>query len=134
GDGFIGVAPEAENIEIFDREGGSGKPRVGQVHVCFAETRDAGIKTAHELWANVAMEGELSQELPMPGHYAQTAGMVEPEDVDEVVACGPDADRHLEMIKRFEDAGYTHISVHQIGPDQEGFLDFYKREILPQFS
>jgi hypothetical protein len=49
-------------------------------------------------------------------------------------ACGPDADRHLEMINRFEDAGYTHIYVHQIGDDQEGFLDFYKREILPQFS
>ena len=70
----------------------------------------------------------------MPGHFAQAADMVSPEDVDEVVACGPDADRHLEMIKRFEDASYTHIYVHQIGPDQEGFLDFYKREILPSFS
>jgi Cu/Ag efflux pump CusA len=47
---------------------------------------------------------------------------------------GPDADRHMEMIKRFEDAGYTHTYVHQIGPDQQGFLDFYKREILPNFS
>src|SRR4051794_14102573 len=134
GDGFIGVAPQAENIETFESEGGKGKPKVGQVHVCFAESRDAGIKMAHELWPNVAMEGELSQELPMPGHFAQTAGMVDPEDVDEVVACGPDAERHLEMIKRFDDAGYTHIYVHQIGPDQQGFLDFYKREILPQFA
>ena len=24
--------------------------------------------------------------------------------------------------------------VHQIGPDQQGFLDFYKREVLPQFT
>lgn len=49
-----------------------------------------------------------------------------------MVACGPDPDRHLEILKRFEDAGYTHLYVHQIRPDQEGFLDFYKREILPQ--
>jgi hypothetical protein len=40
----------------------------------------------------------------------------------------------MEMVKRFEDAGYTHIYVHQIGPDQQGFFDFYKREILPSFS
>ena len=70
----------------------------------------------------------------MPGHFSQLADMVSPGDVDELVACGPDPGRHLEMIKRFEDAGYTHIYVHQIGPDQQGFLDFYQREILPQFA
>ena len=28
------------------------------------------------------------------------------------------------------DAGYDHVYIHQVGPDQEGFLDFYSREIL----
>jgi len=23
--------------------------------------------------------------------------------------------------------------VHQVGPDQEGFFDFYEREVLPSF-
>jgi coenzyme F420-dependent glucose-6-phosphate dehydrogenase len=134
GDGFIGVAPVKDNITVFEEEGGRGKPKVGQVHVCWAESRDAGVETAHRLWPNVAIKGELSQELPMPGHFKQAAGMVTPEDVDEVVACGPDPGRHMEMIKRFESAGYTHLYVHQIGPDQQGFLDFYKRELLPQFG
>jgi G6PDH family F420-dependent oxidoreductase len=134
GDGFIGVAPEADNIKTFEGEGGKGKPKVGQVHACWAESREDAVKTAHELWPNVAMEGELSQELPMPGHFAQTAGMVSEDDVDEVVACGPDPERHLEMIRRFEDAGYDHVYVHQIGPDQEGFFRFYEREVLPKFS
>ena len=134
GDGFVGVAPEKENLEVFEREGGGGKPKVGQVHVCWGESRDAALKTAHELWPNVAITGEAGQELPMPGHFAQLAAMVSPEDVDELVACGPDADRHLETVNRFADAGYTHVYVHQIGDDQAGFLDFYKREILPQFG
>jgi G6PDH family F420-dependent oxidoreductase len=134
GDGFIGVAPDAGNIETFDKAGGQGKPKVGQVHVCWADSREAGVKTAHELWPNIGLEGEMSQELPMPGHYAQAANLVEPDMVDELVACGPDPERHLEMIKRFEDAGYTHVYVHQIGPDQEGFFRFYEREILPKFS
>jgi G6PDH family F420-dependent oxidoreductase len=134
GDGFVGAAPTSGTLDVFDDEGGRGKPKVGQVHACWAESRDAGIKTAHELWPNVAIKGELAQELPMPGHFRQAAGMITPEDIDEVVACGPHPDRHMEMIKRFEDAGYTHIYVHQIGPDQEGFFDFYKREILPNFS
>jgi coenzyme F420-dependent glucose-6-phosphate dehydrogenase len=134
GDGLIGVAPVKDTVQIFDEEGGKGKPKVAQVNVCWAESRDKGIETAHGLWPNVAIKGELPQQLPMPGHFAQAAEMVSPDDVDEVVACGPDADRHMEMIRRFEHAGYTHVYIHQIGPDQEGFFDFYKREILPHFS
>jgi hypothetical protein len=30
-------------------------------------------------------------------------------------------------------AGYDHVYVHQIGPDQERFFRFYSREILPRF-
>ena len=38
-----------------------------------------------------------------------------------------------EMIREAERTGYTHVCVHQVGPDQEGFLDFYEREVLPRF-
>jgi coenzyme F420-dependent glucose-6-phosphate dehydrogenase len=34
--------------------------------------------------------------------------------VAEIVACGPDPERHLEMIGRFNDAGFDHLYVHQI--------------------
>jgi hypothetical protein len=30
------------------------------------------------------------------------------------------------------EAGYTHIWVHQIGPDQVGFFQFYAHEVLPK--
>jgi hypothetical protein len=46
------------------------------------------------------------------------------------VVCGPDADAHRAAIDEFAEAGYDHVYVHQVGPDQEGFLDFYAREIL----
>jgi len=56
--------------------------------------------------------------------------MVTREDMAEVIAYGPDPERHREQIKKFEDAGYDHVFVHQIGPEQEGFLRFYESEIL----
>ena len=31
-------------------------------------------------------------------------------------------------------AGYDHVYVHQVGPEQEGMLRFYEREILPHFA
>lgn len=59
--------------------------------------------------------------------------MVDEEDVVELVACGPDPDTHIEMIERYTDAGFDHVYVHQVGPNQADFFDFYEREILPSF-
>ena len=31
-----------------------------------------------------------------------------------------------------EGVGYTHVYLHQIGPDQEGFFRFWQDELEPQ--
>jgi len=34
----------------------------------------------------------------------------------------------------YAEAGFDHVCIHQVGPDQEGFLRFYAREVLPQLG
>jgi G6PDH family F420-dependent oxidoreductase len=128
------VAPESATIEKFDEAGGSGKPRVAELHVCFGDDEAKMRKVAYEWWPNIAIQGELGQELPAPAHFEQAAEMVSEDDVAKTVACGPDPEAHLEVINKFVDAGYEQLVVHQIGPDQEAFFDFYAREILPSFA
>ncbi len=132
GDAYVGVAPDKEIVGEFESAGGKDKPRYGQVHVCWASSEEEARTTAHKLWPNAGMEGPLSQELALPEHYEAAAEMVTEEDVAESVVCGPDPERHLEQIHKYADAGFDHVYVHQIGPDQAGFIDFYKREILPK--
>ena len=43
------------------------------------------------------------------------------------------AARHVEKIQAYAKAGYDHVYVHQVGPDQEGFFRFYQQEVLPKF-
>ena len=50
------------------------------------------------------------------------------------LTCSPDPEAHLEAINLYAGAGYDHVYVHQIGPDQEGFFRFYEREVLPKLS
>ena len=133
-DGFIGVAPQAELIERFEQAGGAGKPKYGQVHVCWAESEEEAKRTAFEVWPNAAIKGELTQELPNPEHFEQAAQMVTPDDVAEAVPCGPNPEPIVEMIRQYAEAGYEHVYVHQIGRDQEGFLRFAERELLPAFA
>src|SRR5919109_5236821 len=132
GDALISVSPDEDLREAFEAAGGKGKPCYGQLHVCYAETEDEGRQTARELWPNAAMGGPLGQELAITSHYEAVAQLVTEADVGEEVVCGPDADRHLDAIREYDDAGFTHVFVHQIGPEQEAFLRFYADEILPR--
>lgn len=134
GDGLISLAPDGDVIKTFDRAGGSGKPRYGEVTVCWGPDRDTCLKNAVSWWPIPGMGGELSQELPLPRHFEQAAESVTPADLEDKIAAGPDPDEHIAMIERFIDAGYDHIWIHQIGPDQDGFFDFYSKEILPRLS
>jgi coenzyme F420-dependent glucose-6-phosphate dehydrogenase len=130
GDGFIGTAPDEELISEFEAAGGADKSRIGQLTVCWANDEETAIQTALEWWPNAAAPGELGQELALPRHFEQVAKLVSEEDIAAKVVCSPDPAAHQAAIQEFADAGYDHVYVHQVGPDQEGFLDFYAREIL----
>jgi G6PDH family F420-dependent oxidoreductase len=132
GDGLINVAPASEIVDCFTAAGGSGKPRFAQLTVCWAQDEAAARRTAYEYWPNAGIKGELSQELPTPAYFEQAAQMVCEEDVTQTVVCGPDPERHVTEVKKFAEAGYDHVYIHQIGPDQEGFLQFYAREVMPK--
>jgi coenzyme F420-dependent glucose-6-phosphate dehydrogenase len=132
GDAFITTSPDEELRGEFERAGGQGKPCYGQLDVCYAESEQQARKTAHEVWPNSAMGGPLGQELAITSHYEAVAELVSEDDVAEAVTCGPDPERHLEAIREYEQAGFTHVFVHQIGPEQEAFLRFYAEKVLPE--
>jgi G6PDH family F420-dependent oxidoreductase len=133
GDGLCSTTPQQEIVEHFNAAGGTGKPHYGQLTVCWAQDEASARRTAYEYWPNAGLKGELSQELPTPAHFEQAAKMVREDDVAEVIVCGPDPARHIDRIQKYAAAGYDHIYVHQVGPDQEGFFQFYKKEVLPKF-
>jgi G6PDH family F420-dependent oxidoreductase len=132
GDGLIGVGPDAESIETFRDAGGEGQPRYGQLHVCYHEDEGQARRIAHEVWPNTSIPGELGQELPLPRHFEQAAQMVSEDDVAKSVVCGPDPDAYLEQIGAYVDAGFDHVFLHQIGPDQDGFLKYFSEQVLPK--
>ena len=134
GDGLVGTAPERELLDAFDEAGGADKPRFGQLTVCWAESEKEARRTAFEVWPTAALKGPLPQELALPSHFEAASAMVTEDDVANAVVCGPDPERHAEAIDAFYDAGYDHVYIHQVGPDQEGFFRFAERELLPRYA
>jgi coenzyme F420-dependent glucose-6-phosphate dehydrogenase len=134
GDGLVGVAPDRDMIETFEEAGGRDKPRYGQLHACWARSEEEARRTALEWWPNTSIPGELGVELPLPRHFEQAAELVTEEQVGQAIPHGPDPEPYVEAIREYEKAGFDHVYVHQIGPDQDGFLRFFEQDVLPKFG
>jgi len=134
GDGFFGLVPDSEVIEQFEHAGGEGKPKFGQIHVCWADEEDEAKSTALEWWPNAVAGGNLNWELPLPSLFEDATDWADEDAVADSVVCGPDPERYVEATAEFADAGYDHIYFHQVGPDQGGFFDFFERELTPRLA
>jgi len=132
GDGLISTAPNGELIETFESAGGRGKQKLGMIHVAYDEDEEAGLERAHKLWPNLALAGSGGQELPAPRDFESSAANVTVEDVAESTPAGPNPEPYLELIRKYEDAGFTHVYIHQIGENQDEFTEFAARELMPR--
>ena len=133
GDGLIATSPDRELIDHFKEKGGKG-PIIGQLTVCWGEDEEMQAETARHYWANAAIPGQLGQELAIPTYFEQAAELVTNEKIKEAMPCGPDIEKIVEEVQAFERAGFTHVYLHQVGPDQEPFIAMAKERLLPRFS
>ena len=130
GDGFTCTKPDPDLIKEFRDAGGAGKPMQVGTKVCFGPDEQSARQTAHRIWRNEALPGELAQVLPTPEHFQQATSLVEPEAM--ITPVGPDVGTHVEALRKFLDVGYDELYVQQIGPDQDSFFEFYAEKVLPQ--
>jgi len=133
GDGYVTTMPDADLIKLYRDEGGKGPVQAG-TKVCFGSDEADARKTAHRLWPNEQLPGELAQVLPTPAHFEQASQLVTEDMIAEAVPCGPDLDRHFEALNEFAEAGADELFVQQIGPNQDEFFDTWAAEIVPRFN
>jgi coenzyme F420-dependent glucose-6-phosphate dehydrogenase len=132
GDALISTAPSAEIVDAYIAAGGDGH-RYGQLTVCVDDDEAEALRTARRIWPNAALPGTLSQELALPSDFAAAAELVTEAHVAETVVCSSDPDAHFDAISRYENAGFDHVYVHQIGR-QEPFFRLYGESVLPSLA
>lgn len=130
GDGYINTSPDADLVKRYRDSGGTG-PTAAGLKVCWGDDEQQCKKLAHELWRSSGVPGELSQELPSPAHFEQGSELVTEDQMADKIICGPDAQRHAERIRQYVDAGFDEIYISQVGPDQDGFFEFFENELAP---
>lgn len=131
-DGLISTTPDDKIVNAFKKAGGGDKPRFGMVKVCWAYSAEEARETVKYWWPTSAISGSLHVDLPTPRHFEDVVeAMGEEPIVPEDTILGPNPNSYLKAIQEMTDYGFDHIYLHQIGPDQEGFLKFFTSELLP---
>jgi len=131
-DVMIAVEPKSALGEQFDASGGTGKPRYGQLAVSFDEDEEAAVQRAWDQFRWFSGGWKINSELPGTAAFAAASQSVRPDDVAEQIPCGPAVERHLEGIRRFADAGFTHLALVQVGGNcQQSFIEWAEAELLP---
>jgi G6PDH family F420-dependent oxidoreductase len=131
GDGYMNVAPDGDTLKTYESAGGKGA-KYGKVTGFWGSDRDAALEQAHKRWPNMGLGGSLSQDIALPRDFEAASKTVRPEDMEESLALGNDPDAWMEQIRKFDDAGFTHVAVHHVGDDQRGFIEFVQSALLPR--
>jgi G6PDH family F420-dependent oxidoreductase len=128
GDGLFATEPDDDLVRTWEKLGGVG-PAYGEMPLAWAPDEDSAARAVLEK-SRFALTGwKVMAELPNPANFAAATASVTIEQVKEQFACGPDAGRHLAVARQFADAGFDHLVTMNAGPDPDGFMDFFAREL-----
>jgi G6PDH family F420-dependent oxidoreductase len=134
GDGLISVFPDSKILTAFDEAGGAGKPKYIKLTVCYDEDEIQARRIVHEYWPLDALRGRLATELKTPKDFESASSFATREQAADKVLCGGDAESHAKRIQELVSQGFDRVYVHQIGPNQEEFFQFYEAEVLPRVA
>jgi len=129
--GLFTTEPKQSLIETWREAGGQG-PRYAEIALSWATDEARAIQVAHDRFRFGALGWKVLPELANPGNFEAATKFVKPEDVARIIPCGPDPERHVAAVKKYVDAGYDHVVLVGVGPDQEGFFGFWQRELAPR--
>ena len=108
-------------------------PKLLQLHLSWASTDEEALENAMTEWPNGGMKFP-KQDVRSPADFAAMAALVRPEDFTGRMVISADPDAHRAEIQRFLDVGVTQVYLHNVGRNQQEWLEVFGREVLPRLT
>lgn len=128
GDGLFAVDPDGDLVSAWHELGGKG-PAFAEMPLAWASDEDVAAQAVLEKNRFALAGWKVMSELPNPVNFAAASASVTSEQVKAQFACGPDVNRHLQVARQFVDAGFDQLVCLNAGPDPDGFMDFFARQL-----
>ena len=142
-DGIITVGAPHEKVSgLLDRfargarEAGKDPdtmPKLLQLHLSWAETDEQALTNAMTEWPNGGMRFAKA-DIRSPHDFAAMAALVRPEDFSGRMVISADPDVHRAHIQSYVDLGFDRVYLHNVGRNQQQWIDVFGREVLPKLK
>lgn len=130
----LGADKTPRLLRAFRDGGGGGKPVFVQAHLSWAPDEDEALRHAVDQWRTNCLPAPLSQDLALPSDFDAVARLVRPEDVRRSVHVSADLDAHRRWIEALLAQGVEEVYLHNVGGNQDAFIDAFGREVLPALA
>lgn len=143
GDGLLTVG-EGENLDkakqiISQFEKGAqdaGKdvekmPKAVELFADYGVDPEASIENFMKFWAGAVIPALFLNKIYTPEMSAQNGKVVGPDAVRKKGCFSENPEAHIKFVKKYIDAGFTHIYIHSAASDQITFLETYGKDVLP---
>jgi len=136
-DGLATIAqPHAKLTRMIDayRDAGGAGKLVLQVHVSYAKTDEEALTIAHDQWRTNVFAPPVCWDLDTPEAFDEAAKHVPPSAMHDSVLISSDPGRQAAWLAELAALGFDDIYLHNVGVDQELFIDDFAEHVLPQLT
>jgi coenzyme F420-dependent glucose-6-phosphate dehydrogenase len=123
-----------EVVRAFRSNGGEGKPMYLQVHLAWAPTDAEARDAAFAAWRQNCLPNTVMTDLAHPEQISAAAQHVSPSDLDGAVRISADLGQQVDWLRGDVERGFDGLFLHEVGPEQERFVETFGREVLPHLG
>jgi len=135
-DGLITVVQPDEQldavVDAFRSNGGANKPMYLQVHLAYAPTDAEARDAAFAQWRQNTLPNSVMTDLAHPAQISAAASHVTPDDLGGAVRISSDPGQHVDWLRGDVERGFEALYLHEVGPEQERFVEVFGRDVLPR--
>ena len=135
-DGLITVNAPREKLRAilnaFREGGGANKPAHLQVHLSWAPTDEQAQEQAWRQWRSNCVSPAEAAELETPEEFERATADIAAKELAQQVRISADLLRHIEWIEEDFDLGFDSVFLHQVGRNQQAFIEAFGRQVIPR--
>lgn len=143
GDGLMTVGgslemPEYEQLLSETRRGAidAGRdfekmPKAIELFVEYTDNVETVVQNFKKYWAGALVPALFVNNIYTPTMSAQNGKVVGKDIIQKSVHISDDPEKHIQYVKQYIDAGFTHFYFHSATQDQVDFIERYGKDVLP---
>jgi coenzyme F420-dependent glucose-6-phosphate dehydrogenase len=124
----------AETVAAFRGGGGGGKPMYLQVQLSWAGSDAEARRQALDQWRNATLPPGVQTRLHTPAEFDEVGEYVREEDLEHHIRMSADPARHVEWLRQDMELGFDALYLHNVGPNQEEFIEAFGTHVLPKLT